>query len=56
MIYEEINTVNRPQRVDGIAIFGCEQEVMMPSETPSNPHTAYRMTAIDTDIYINIFQ
>jgi hypothetical protein len=56
MLYEEKNTVNRPQRVDGIAIFGCEQEVMMPSEMPSNPDTAYRMTAIDIDIYIDIFQ
>jgi hypothetical protein len=56
MLYDEKNTVNRPQRVDGIAIFGCEQEAMMPSETSSNPHAAYRMTAIDTDAYIKSFQ
>jgi hypothetical protein len=54
--YEEKNTVKRPQRVDGIASFGREQEVMIPSEMPSNWSAAFQMTAIDPDRYFLLFQ
>jgi hypothetical protein len=54
--YEEKNTVKRPQQVDGIASFGHEQEVMIPSEMPSNRSAASKMTAIDPDRYFLLFQ
>jgi hypothetical protein len=54
--YEEKNTVKRPQQADGIASFRREQEVMIPSEMPSNRSTASKMTAIDSDRYFDLFQ
>jgi hypothetical protein len=54
--YEEKNTVKRPQLVDGIASFGRKQEVMIPSEMPSNWSAASKMTAIDSDKYFYLFQ